>query len=912
MDKLTRQKKINALVVADIDANLPKVEGVEINPAFTRGFKNVFGGFKASEYIFPGSMAKRDDFIKAINEEMRRNMKTIPADPFHPLTSDIFMALHEGRAGPTPEIVVALAGVARIYGDERASFAAVGNAAAADEQKRRTAMFYATPEGAEIAKEDAQAAQKLQEQQQASQAQREQQETQRKLELQRREQELQPLQEAAIAGRAVKAQQERIEDEQLREKRAAQALLHEQLRKDREAADALRIENEQKLQAQRLLDTENAEKARVAGIVQGARDVVEAKRVEVFAGEVEAEGAALHGQQLEKRRKATALRKLVVEEPQKQADASAAAAQEREAGRETWRATNPKGFEQKRSFQEMLEESHAKGEDFKAFLFDKVMPEWGNMSQVAFCELLNTNNAGKEGILKPTVTDTILSSWRAGKTSPLRDSVDVITHAFGMRPAENELMSVHEKMLWKGIGGHEFTWGEEKGVAAIDTAIKETRKTGDTGRLVSELIDSSGIRFERLRETLNVQQLPQWKKGAKIEDTEMALKFLRLVNPQATEVPLVGEAAAGHAGAYTVSRQNAGLLSLVMGREFVVDTAIEEAKKQGNPGGAMFLAMTGRAGAVSIRPTEIVTQFNAAGLACTEERVKKMRTGTQMQRGGGITEPYAKAIIAMTEGSAKHLTALGVYTPMTAEQKAEALDVLTSVPHPKKMLASALKKELPIGKLVEKTCDRLGILHVGEGSFCEQVGISHMSGFVTGKSSLQRDTAEKMAKWFAAKYEFTKAEEDQFIALATGLDVKRTPDIILEEVKVGLLGRVEGLRQIYDFSNLPRPELALKAGVPYHAVQYSVTETSGGRIIESPEAIRRIGLASGVTEAAIGDFVSVYDGKQVARKEAQTPAGEGELLWTEQMLQRAAKSGGSSGWARAKTDGPASGTGDAS
>lgn len=461
----------------------------------------------------------------------------------------------------------------------------------------------------------------------------------------------------------------------------------------------------------------------------------------------------------------------IAEEAQSQLLAEKQTSQTRiEQNRNDWRKNNPEGMASSPSFQEMLEESHAKGEDFKAFLFERVMPTWGNMSQVKWCNHLRALNESKGSEGKATITDTVLSSWRIGRTKPLRESVDVFCRAFDIKPESGELMAKHEVMLWKGINGHAFTWGDKKGVEALQTAIDECKKSGETGDLVTELIAASGIRFERLHEALNIQQLPQWKNGAKVEDVNKALQFLKLVNSQATED--IAEPNASR----TISRQNRELLSLITGREFDIQKIMQHARTQGNPGGALFVGLTGRSGLVTITPQEMVEHFKANKLECTDERIKKMRTSTQLQRGGRISEDYALAIIGLVESRMQPLIRLGVCLPFTEEQKEHCVQICTGIPHPRKMLQAAVKGKLPIGELVGNTCERLDLNHMGPGSFCEQAGISHMSDFTLGKANLELETAEKMAAWFAEHYKFDEQEQKQFIALARGVNLQRTPD----------------------------------------------------------------------------------------------------------------------------------------
>lgn len=529
-----------------------------------------------------------------------------------------------------------------------------------------------------------------------------------------------------------------------------------------------------------------------------------------------------------------------------------------------WKANNPEGLEDKPSFQHMLETSHANGEDFTQFLFERVLPAW-DMSQVAFCDHLRQRNERKGTAGKATITDTVLSSWRSGKTKPLRDSVDVICRAFDIAPEEGQLMAPHEGMLWKAINGHNFSWKGKKGAEALVDAIAQCQKSGETGELVKELISASGIRFERLRELLKVQQIAQWMKGAKIENTDMAMEFLKLVGPQS-----------GEELTHRMGLQNRALLSLVTGREFDIEKLLTEANRSGNPGGAFFSALTGRKGLVTIPSTEIIVHFNAAGLECTPERIKHMRSGVKLERGGKISEADANAIMTMVEGSTRHLVEMGISKPIDNELKERCIETLTGVPHPRTLLKQAASGKLPVGELVKQTCSRRGLNQTGEGGFCEQVGISHMSDFICGKASRDLESAEKMAAWFAHHYHFTDKEQAQFIALARGTDLQRTPDTVLKEVDAGTIGRVEGLRAIYAYSQLSRAALADKTGVDEHAIRYSVAEASGGRIMADKEAIARIGKACGIGDEHIRHFVKLYDGNRVSRQSALPDNGKDE------------------------------------
>lgn len=524
------------------------------------------------------------------------------------------------------------------------------------------------------------------------------------------------------------------------------------------------------------------------------------------------------------------------------------------------RANNPTGLNDAPSFQEMLETSISRNEDFRTFLFQRVLPTWNNMSQVAFCAHLQARNKRHGGKNKATISDTVLSNWHSGKAAPLRESVDVMCRAFGIAPLRGEVMAEHEKMLWKLIGGHEFIWKNTRGIAAIEMAIEECSQSGETRDLVKELISASGIRSERLEALLHVQQLPPWMRGAKIKDVDMARQFLELVNPQPSEA-LTGK----------ISRQNRLLLSLITGRELDWDNTIEHAQQQGYPGGALFVALTGRHGMVSIAPNTISQEFKKAGLDHSELRIHKMRTSTQLQRGGKITENDGKIILAIVKRYIAPWVKRGICAMPTKEQEERCIETFTGVPHPKKLLQATLKKELTVGEMVSKICERRGInKSVGEDSFQQQVGFSNMSDFTLGKSNLTYGTAQKMANWLAKNYGFNSRKETQFILLARGMAPQLAADAIIADVRAGKIDRSRGLGMIYDQSGLTRDGLADRAKVPTRTIQYSVTQVSGGRIMAGKDALERIARLCGVSEPNIEEFVELYSGRKVERQDAMT------------------------------------------
>jgi hypothetical protein len=386
--------------------------------------------------------------------------------------------------------------------------------------------------------------------------------------------------------------------------------------------------------------------------------------------------------------------------------------------------------------------------------------------------------------------------------------------------------------------------------------LEDAKDSGNHGKLVTRLMDDSGVRYERLKNLLDTHQIPQWKKGARIEDIDTARKFIDIVRP-IDDQQNKEEAA----------KVNREILSLLTGREFDFTQILSQAKEQGNPGGALFGALTGRNGMVTLRPQELINHFQQQKLELTERRVRKMRNSLNVPRGGRISEEEADAILSLVTQRIQPLVDDGIVEPMTDAQKKDMIDTLTGVTHPKDMLKAVVKGEMPIGEMVAKTCLRRNIAQSqAEESFAAEVGLSHLSKFITGKANLEPESAAKIAEWYKKNYQFTPTEQRQLVALARGVQLEKNANDILDDVLSGALPRTQGLREIYDRSGLSRPELANQAGVEYHAIQYSTTEVSGGRIILPEDAIKKIGKRCGISSNRLDDFSDTYSGLKVARK----------------------------------------------
>lgn len=537
------------------------------------------------------------------------------------------------------------------------------------------------------------------------------------------------------------------------------------------------------------------------------------------------------------------------------------------------RRTNPGGDTKKLSFSEILEQSHRDGENFVQFLFDRLLPAWDNMSQTRFCAHLKELNAGagngEAGELKDSFTDTALSQWHKGIVKPNRENIGILCRAFGFAPAEGQLLSRQEQMLWQMVDGHAFTWPQEgaaplTGSKAIDAAIAEAEKSKNHGKLLSALVEASGIPIEHLQSTLDVRQMVQWRKGQNIEDVNTASRLLGALGA-------VFEGAPAH-----IQQQKKKILSLLTDRSFDLADHLAEAGKAGNPGGDLLIRLTGRRGMVTYSGNELAEALTAAGHPTSPTKVKKLRASGAMQKGGFIDEKLAESVMQLVEARMKPLVENGVCAAITPEQRADCIDTLSNCPHPRKMMESSLagtyvrtdsQSKNDIGDIIRRSYERKGLR---QDEFTAAVGIAKVSNAVLGQAYMEHETSAKLAAWFKEQYALDKAGQRRLMAMAQGVDMSRTPEQLLDAARADppQIARHIALQRLYDMTGLTRPQFAGEAGVAEHVITHSTTEESGGRLYCDDAMARAVAREIGVAADRVNDFVHTFSGRHVSRPEA--------------------------------------------
>ena len=510
-------------------------------------------------------------------------------------------------------------------------------------------------------------------------------------------------------------------------------------------------------------------------------------------------------------------RRAFAEEGAKAAAAESARRMKASTRQNVLRVTNPGGDLTRPSFQEMLEKAYRERSTFKDFLFKKVLPAWG-LDKQGFIRHLEQRNHDRQG--RKTLTLMELDTWEKESVKPIGECMGIICDAFAIKPEGAAKMASHEAMLWRLSGGHVFQWKNGEGVDALKQAVIDSRASGNAGELVTELCSASGIPYQYMQDLLASQQLANWKNGtAHIEDTAKAADFVELVNPCLNRTEEEWKAC---------SRD---IFSVVTNRPNDLDEVIKTAKTRGNPSGALFALLTGREGMITISTDDLIKETQAAGTGFTKRALFAMRNPESKRRGTDINEMQADAIMTLVEERMKRLVERGMLAAISEKQKDECVDILTGSPHPKKMLESCLKGEMRVREMIRRTYERKGIKQQGEEGLSGQAGINNLSAFLTHEDRhLTPDVARRLAVWFEINYNFSEKRQRQLMALAQGIDLKQSPDEILNAVIAGSMDRLSALRMLYDQTGLSRGALADAAHVPGSLIQYSVTEASGGRI----------------------------------------------------------------------------------
>lgn len=524
------------------------------------------------------------------------------------------------------------------------------------------------------------------------------------------------------------------------------------------------------------------------------------------------------------------------------------------------RATNPKEAADKPSFIEMLEESHHRNESFQTFIFSRVLPTWG-LSSKNFSDHLESLPK-KEGV-KKTISETAILLWNSRTSKPNEESVMALASAFGMDAKEGEMMSATEKKLWRVAHGHRFTWPAEKGPAlegkeALDAAIAQAAKDGH-GKLLDELQDASGILEVRIKALLGTGAFTAWRKDTHIPNVALASKL----------VGLLSEAFEG--SPEEIQKQKLTLLSLLTGREFNVDKILEKTRKAGNPGGDMLMSLTGRYGMVTVEKTEL-----AAALCVPESRIRKMRVSTTLIHAGHITEAVAEATMKLMEKKLEPLIADGVCIAFTDEQKEQCVDVMTGHEHPRTMLKKCAKGEMEFRDMLKGTMQRKDLhQESGPGNFAEQIGVSSLTLLLTGKRDGNHQTAQKIADWYKKNYGFKPRECYKVRALAVGIDISKTPDMLLDEALQCKRPRLDVLTDLYDHTGLTRPNMAEEAKVPYRIIERSLIAENDGRLFCDNETALKLAAGLGISTARREEFAMAFTSAKIEKPvEGEAPTAK--------------------------------------
>jgi hypothetical protein len=470
----------------------------------------------------------------------------------------------------------------------------------------------------------------------------------------------------------------------------------------------------------------------------------------------------------------------------------------------TWRGTNPKGHEDSPSFAEMLEKFFRKSKSesasgpstFSDFI-DTVLDAWGSetrpLSRENLCKLIEERHPRKE-----TLSNKALYDWKNHpEYSPLTDSLTIIADAF-------QLNKLHELIMFRIARGRPCEDLEDL-LAAAERAIRTPDEKKTRGELFAALCDASGVPLVVLAQRLAVSQISLWKRGQRIEDPAMASRLVNLVNPPALYPKELRQ---------EVREFNSRVQAALGGRQSSVLDAVFLAERSGvaNPGGLLFSLLISRRGLSPLNSDAAAKILNV-----TPSKVRHMSACSD-RRGGEITETLAMTLLDHIQGVSE--TTRHLLSPIQRAEREIALDTLTLVPSPVRLMSQVLRGELShVGEVHRLTRQRRGVLQE-----------SGMSDFELGKAGLNHPRAAAVADWLG----FTDPQRREcrrlFIAMATGTYTPETPSEILDEIIAGKVERHIGLQKLFDWTGLTRAELSAKMGATKSSGNTYTTAQRAGRI----------------------------------------------------------------------------------
>ena len=470
----------------------------------------------------------------------------------------------------------------------------------------------------------------------------------------------------------------------------------------------------------------------------------------------------------------------------------------------SWRGTNPAGHEDSPSFAELLESFFlkartAQGEaklTFSEFV-DVVLATWGTnghpMSREALCQLIQEKHP-----LGFTLTNNAFYQWKNHPNqSPNTESIKKIAAAFKLDP-------LHELLVFRVAKGTPCP-NLEALVMNAEDATRTPHEAAGRGELFTALRDAAGIPLVDLSAMLNVQQISLWRKGQRIEDPMMASRAVDLLNP----VDIYPSEEHNQ-----MSSLNLRIKAVLSGRVASVLDAVllAERSKVENPGGLLFSLLLGQRGMFRLSH-----RAAASMLQVTEGKIKRIG-GPSSMPGGEITEHMASLVMDYVQGVS--LQTRHLLSPLERMERELAVDTLTGVPSPVRLLMKVKLGELPhVGEVYRLTRHRRGVMQP-----------HGMSDFEMGKAALNHGRAVAAANWLGFKGPQHREARRLFITLATGSFTKQSPAEIVDDMLAGRISRVVGLRKLCDWTGLTRAELALRIGAPESSGKSYLTTQLDGRI----------------------------------------------------------------------------------
>ena len=484
-----------------------------------------------------------------------------------------------------------------------------------------------------------------------------------------------------------------------------------------------------------------------------------------------------------------------------------------------WRATNPDGHREGRSFAEVVEDVFhgnrvapaGKQLDFSA-LIDTVLAEWGSgrapLSREGLSQVIKANHL--EG---KTLSNAVMYAWKNHpEHGPNQASVQAIVEAF-------KLDTVHELMIWRVARGRPLA-NIETLLDEAEPAILTAQERELRARLFTTLVESSGIPLVRVQQLLGVCQVSLWKRGQSIADPEVCSNLVRLVNSPSTYRVHEREAV------YAVNKR---LEAFLGARPSTIFDAVFASERAGtvNAGGTLLELLTGKRG---IR--QLTHAQGGELLGVTESVFRHMRASSDT-RGAAITEDQANTILDWVQRVTPETRKL--LSIVERSERRLAVDQLTGIPTPVTLLVKLRQGELGhVGEIVRLTRERRGVN--------QEPG---MSDFELGKAHVMLATAQELADWLGFVGPEHIEARKTFICFATGVDQSQTPDQIFEQVVSGALPRHLALRMLFDLTGKSRKQLSQSLGYSKSSAQSLATAWLDGKISSRRRAIavaREVGL----------------------------------------------------------------------